>query len=311
MTSFLGSPYYRALDANGNPISGAKLYIYGAGTTTPSTTYQDSGLSSAHASPVVADSAGYFPTIYMNPGNYKYVLKTSADVTLWTQDNISPALSGDGGVLSIASGGTGASTAAGARTALGAASAADLSSFSTSIADIENQIDNIGGTLGDLAGADVVTTAEMSGVKEVCIQSSTVSSSSASAITSSITNSPSTSSGTQVLTTSFTPISATSTLEFILSVTTESVSGSPNYRAIALLIRGDTNAIFGSMGSHGTGDINTNTLVKRLASPGTSAVTFSVRLGRALSSSNSFYFNANSYGGAVESFLTIRELVNT
>ena len=35
----------RALDANGNPFSGAKWYFYATGTLTPQAVYADAGLS--------------------------------------------------------------------------------------------------------------------------------------------------------------------------------------------------------------------------------------------------------------------------
>ena len=86
--TIIPSPVFTGLDANGDPVSGGKLYTYVAGTTTPQTTYSDVGLTSANANPIVLDSSGR-ATVYVPPGSsFKYVLKTSADVTLWTADNI-------------------------------------------------------------------------------------------------------------------------------------------------------------------------------------------------------------------------------
>jgi len=67
---------YRALDANGDPISGAKAYTYVTGTTTNKTTYTTSALSVAHANPVVADSEGYFPDIWA-PSDSAYRVKVT------------------------------------------------------------------------------------------------------------------------------------------------------------------------------------------------------------------------------------------
>jgi hypothetical protein len=76
-------------DNNGNPCNACKLYSYTAGTTTPLSTYQDVTLVTPHANPIVLDSAGRAPAgIYLTSSNYKFVLKTSADVTLWTRDNV-------------------------------------------------------------------------------------------------------------------------------------------------------------------------------------------------------------------------------
>lgn len=83
---------YRALDSNGDALSGAKLYFYETGTTTPLATYSDEALSSANANPVVSDSGGLFGEIYMKTDDtYRVKLTTSADVTQWTLDNINAA----------------------------------------------------------------------------------------------------------------------------------------------------------------------------------------------------------------------------
>lgn len=80
---------WQVLDANGNPYAGAKAYTYLTGTSTPQATYSDSGLTTPHANPVVADAAGRFPAIYGPTTNdYKLVLKTSADVTIETYDPV-------------------------------------------------------------------------------------------------------------------------------------------------------------------------------------------------------------------------------
>lgn len=78
---------FQALDSNGDPISGALLYSYEAGTTTEKDVWTDAALSVAHANPIVADSAGRFGTIYVSPDIYKFVLQTAAAVEIWTDDN--------------------------------------------------------------------------------------------------------------------------------------------------------------------------------------------------------------------------------
>jgi len=78
-------------DNNGNPLSGGKLYSYEAGTTTPQATYTSASGATAHTNPIVLDSAGRVATgeIWLTAGqNYKFVLKTSTEVTLATWDNI-------------------------------------------------------------------------------------------------------------------------------------------------------------------------------------------------------------------------------
>jgi hypothetical protein len=80
-------------DNNGNPLSGGKLYTYAAGTTTPQATYTSITGLTAHTNPIILDSAGRVPSggeIWItNAVLYKFVLKTSAEVTIGTYDNIS------------------------------------------------------------------------------------------------------------------------------------------------------------------------------------------------------------------------------
>lgn len=72
----------RALDANGDPVSGAKLYTYLTGTLTAATTYSDEALSTPHASPITADGSGVFPPIYYSGSALKVTVTDPDDVTL-------------------------------------------------------------------------------------------------------------------------------------------------------------------------------------------------------------------------------------
>ena len=75
------------LDTNGDPYSGALIYIYEAGTTTPIDFYTDAALTTEAANPLVCDSAGLPPVAYAAPDDYKVVFKTAGDVTISTVDN--------------------------------------------------------------------------------------------------------------------------------------------------------------------------------------------------------------------------------
>ena len=89
-------PHFQAQDSSGNPLAGALLYFYQAGTTTDLTVYQNSTAATPHAQPVVADAAGLFAPIYLSgTDDYKIVLKTSAGVTVQTVDPLQiPSVAG-------------------------------------------------------------------------------------------------------------------------------------------------------------------------------------------------------------------------
>lgn len=86
MDRLANHPKFQAFDSNGDPLSGGKLYTYEAGTTTNKTTYSDRALSTPNANPIVLDSRGECACYFS--GTMKLVLKTSADVTVWTMDNL-------------------------------------------------------------------------------------------------------------------------------------------------------------------------------------------------------------------------------
>lgn len=76
-------------------VSGAKLFVYNAGTTTKRAIYTTSALSAPHLNPLVADSNGRFAAFWVDPsgGAYKLVLASSSDSDpptspFWTDDNI-------------------------------------------------------------------------------------------------------------------------------------------------------------------------------------------------------------------------------
>lgn len=80
-------PKLQFFDANGNPLSGGKLYSYDAGTTTPRATYTDSTGNVANANPVILDTRGE-ASVWMDSGTYKLALYTSSNVLVWTVDGV-------------------------------------------------------------------------------------------------------------------------------------------------------------------------------------------------------------------------------
>jgi hypothetical protein len=142
MATEIATSFWPINDSNGDPVSGAKIYVYDVGTTTLQSLYSDTGLSVAVSNPIICNSAGRTTTdggttvgmVYKATGSYKIVVKTSADVTLYTLDNIDGRVPVGSGALAIANGGTGATTAGAALTALGAASSADLAAQAAELA---------------------------------------------------------------------------------------------------------------------------------------------------------------------------------
>lgn len=90
--SLLQLPRPLAVDANGKPRAGAKMYVFAAGTSTPVTLYQDADRSTLHASPIRANTDGLFPPMYPDPslGAIKINLTTADDVQIagYPIDNI-------------------------------------------------------------------------------------------------------------------------------------------------------------------------------------------------------------------------------
>jgi hypothetical protein len=107
----IGGAGWQFFDNNGAPLTGGKLYTYAAGTTTPQTTYTTNSGATAHANPIILDSAGRVSAggqIWLTVGlSYKFVLKTSVDVQIWSADNIT-GISGAGLVQNFT--GTGSQT---------------------------------------------------------------------------------------------------------------------------------------------------------------------------------------------------------
>jgi len=77
-------------DNTGLPLNGGLIYTYQAGSTTPLATYTDINGTVANANPILLDSSGRTPSeIWLTYGFfYKFVVKTSAAVTLGTYDNL-------------------------------------------------------------------------------------------------------------------------------------------------------------------------------------------------------------------------------
>lgn len=98
MAALMPQAKQQYFDASGNPLSGGKVYTYAAGTTTPLATYTTAAAGTPNANPVILDSRGE-ASIFFSSSSYKIVVTTSADVAVWTVDN----LAGDAAAAAVAS----------------------------------------------------------------------------------------------------------------------------------------------------------------------------------------------------------------
>lgn len=143
MATEVETSHIQITDNSGDPVSGAKVYIYDIGTTTLKDVFSDPDLDVSHAAanPIVTDSAGRHPIRYIATGSYKYWVKTSAGVSLYDAiDNVDGRVPVGSGALAIANGGTGATSAAAALTALGGATSAEMADLSAEVAAIAGTI---------------------------------------------------------------------------------------------------------------------------------------------------------------------------
>lgn len=77
-------PRPTAISSNLTLVAGAKVGFFLTGTSTPTNTYQDSALTTPHTNPVVADSAGRLPAIYLNPSIvYRVTFTDASDVEIY------------------------------------------------------------------------------------------------------------------------------------------------------------------------------------------------------------------------------------
>lgn len=82
-------------DANGDPVSGAKIEVFDAGTTNQKTVYTDAALTTAGANPIEANASGVVPIRYIGTGSWKATFKNSSNTELSnynTLDNVPGAV---------------------------------------------------------------------------------------------------------------------------------------------------------------------------------------------------------------------------
>lgn len=77
-------PRPTAISSNLTLVAGAKVGFFLTGTSTPTDTYQDADRATPHTNPVIADSAGRLPAIYLDPSiQYRVTFTDAADVEIY------------------------------------------------------------------------------------------------------------------------------------------------------------------------------------------------------------------------------------
>lgn len=88
MATSLAPILTQLFDDYGEVLAGGFIYTYEAGTDTPLVTYQDLAGAVPNENPVELDAAGRATVRVTDGVAYKFIVKTSADVTVETIDNI-------------------------------------------------------------------------------------------------------------------------------------------------------------------------------------------------------------------------------
>lgn len=81
------NPFPQFVDANGNPLIGAKLFFSESGSTfesAPKNTYSDVALTTANPNPAITNSVGMLSyPVFLDAGDYRVVLKDETEATTY------------------------------------------------------------------------------------------------------------------------------------------------------------------------------------------------------------------------------------
>jgi hypothetical protein len=102
MASSFKSPILQAIDQNGNPVPGAKLFAFASGTTTPVVIYSNQSLTTPLPNPLIANARGYFASaggivqnIWWDGQALRLRLTGPDDSVIWEIDDYSAASGAD------------------------------------------------------------------------------------------------------------------------------------------------------------------------------------------------------------------------
>jgi hypothetical protein len=154
MASLTPTPKQQIYGSDGAPLVGGKIYTYSAGTTTPLATYTDAGGLTANTNPIILNSLGQADIWLAPSSSYKFSVYTSANVLLYTVDNITAPLDYASLVTALASPPPIGSTApnTGAFTTLGATTGTITTLNSTT-----GNITTVNATTGNITTVNATT----------------------------------------------------------------------------------------------------------------------------------------------------------
>lgn len=89
-------------DQNGKPLTSGKVQFYIPGTTTPKTTWQDSGETIPNTNPVILDAEGR--AIILGDGSYRQIVKDRLGNLIWDQQTSSTGTGGGGTTATVGDG---------------------------------------------------------------------------------------------------------------------------------------------------------------------------------------------------------------
>ena len=294
--------FQKALDNNGDPVSGATLEFFVGGSSfgVAKDVYSNADLTTPLPQPISYDSAGNRSADIFCSGAL-YDVRFTVGSTIVTIANYDPGLAAGLGVTSavpVEFGGTAANNAATARLNLGAASSAALSTVQDSVTALQvavaTGVDG-GGEFGDLAALDEVSRDELAtSFGSVVVQSVDATPYTANADLTTLIpaddTTPSIAEGTEILTANITPTSSSNKIR----ITVDGfgyTTGTGTY-AIWAIFRGST-CIY--VKAQGANSVFIDIATLKIDSPATtSQQTYSVRVSPA--GAGIIRMNGNSSG---------------
>lgn len=311
--------FQKALDNNGDPVSGATLEFFVGGSSfgVAKDVYSNADLTTPISQPISYDSAGNRSADIFCSGAL-YDVRFTVGSTIVTIANYDPGLAAGLGVTSavpVEFGGTAANNAATARLNLGAASSAALSSVQDSVTALQvavaTGVDG-GGEFGALAALDEVSRDELAtSFGSVVVQSVDATPYTANTTLSTLIpfddTTPTISEGDEILTASITPTSSSNKVK--ITFDGFGTADGSNSLCIAALFRGSTCVQVIASGSN---TLQTNMGFTYIDSPATTgATTYSIRVG-APTGTNGMRMNgtisARRFGGTSKATMRLEEI---